>query len=238
MLEGRRVLAVVPARAGSKGVPDKNLQPLGGVSLIGWAGRTLAALPWLDARVLSTDSPAYAEEGRRYGLAVPSLRPAALSADATPIVQVLQHVVRELERGIPPFDVILLVEPTSPLRTPEDVERTAHRLLATGAESVATVSPLPARYHPWKLLRMEDEGRLRIADPAGGSIVTRQQLPNGLYLRNGVCYAMTRTCLMDHGAIFTERTVAEIITRPVVNIDEPLDLAWAAWLAQQRPQNA
>ena len=93
MLNGKRILAVVPARSGSKGIPHKNLQPLQGISLIGWAGRTLQAVSFLDARVISTDSPAYAREGARYGLDAPFLRPRTLSTDRAAAIDVARHAL-------------------------------------------------------------------------------------------------------------------------------------------------
>ena len=81
MIEGRRVLAVVPARSGSKGIPHKNMRPLGGKSLIAHAGDCLSALKWLDRRVISSDNGDYAEEGIRHGLEAPFLRPLELSQD-------------------------------------------------------------------------------------------------------------------------------------------------------------
>jgi CMP-N-acetylneuraminic acid synthetase len=115
MLQGKRVLAVVPARSGSKSVPHKNLRVLAGTSLIGWAGRTLARVPFLDARLISTDSAEYAEEGRRHGLDAPFLRPPELSYDTAGAVETLQHALRASEAHYgTTFDVVLIVE-TRPL---------------------------------------------------------------------------------------------------------------------------
>ncbi|MGH2454267.1 MAG: cytidylyltransferase domain-containing protein [bacterium] len=227
MFEGRRVLALVPARSGSKGIRDKNLQRVRGISLIGWAGQTLAQVPFLDGRVLSTDDARYAAEGRRHGLDAPFVRPAALSTDAAPVVLAMQHALGESEAHYAiRFDIILLVEPTSPWRTAGDIERATRRLIATGADSVVTVSPLSANFHPRKLLTLA-AGRVAFLEEEGRQVVARQELSGGLYWRNGVCYALTRACLMEHGAIFTAHTVAEIIDHPVVNIDDPFELVVA-----------
>lgn len=230
MIGGRRVLAVVPARSGSKGIPDKNMQPLGGVSLIGRAGDTLAACPWIDARLLSTDSERYAEEGRRHGLDAPFLRPDALSGDAAGAVETLQHALTAAEDHYGArFDVVLIVEPTSPLRTPEDLEACARLLVEGDADSVVAVSPLESKSHPRKILVQRD-GRLGFFAADGGSVTGRQQLEDGYYYRNGICYALTRRCLMERGAILTETTLPYVVHRPVVNIDHPLELRWAELL--------
>lgn len=231
MLKDKTILAVVPARSGSKGIADKNMQPLKGISLIGWVGKTLGQVPFIDARIMSTDSVAYAHEAERYGLEAPFLRPPHLSTDQAGAVETMQHALLEAEKHYRRrFDVILIMEPTSPLRTSEDVERTATKLVETGADSVVTVSPLSTRSHPRKVLEVEGDGRLGFVMEGGNQIKARQDLGADLYWRNGVCYALTRECLLDKGVIFTDNTLPEIITRPVVNIDELIDMEWAEFL--------
>lgn len=231
MLDGKRILAVVPARSGSKGIPGKNLKRVNGVSLIGLTGLTLSKLTWVDAKMLSTDSAAYVEEGRRYGLEAPFLRPAELSTDEATAADVVRHALLEAERHYGGrFDIVLIVEPTSPLRRPADLERAARRLIETGADSVITVSPLSTKFHPLKVFTLEDD-RLKLFLEDGARVTQRQQLGPALYWRNGVCYALTRACVLDRRAIVTGKTVAEIIDRQVVNIDDPLDLMWAESLA-------
>jgi CMP-N-acetylneuraminic acid synthetase len=228
MMDGRRVLAVVPARSGSKGIPHKNLRTLRGRSLIGWAGRTLARLPFVDRRVISTDSPEYAREGEHHGLDAPFLRPAELSGDRAGAVETMQHAVREMEaRDATTYDVVLIVEPTSPFRVPDDVERCARRLLEPGVDSAVTVSELPTKAHPHKVLRLDGDN-LTFYESAGRAVVARQTLAP-LYFRNGVCYALTRRCLMELGAIFGPVCRAEVTRHAVANIDEEWELEWAEW---------
>lgn len=232
MLEGRSVLAVVPARSGSKGIRHKNMRPLCGVSLIGWAGRTLGRLPWLDRRVLSTDSPQYASEGERHGLSVPFLRPAPLATDDAATVDTVRHALEFVETADGRrFDVVLVVEPTSPLRLPSDIESCTRRLLATGADAVVSVSPVPAKSHPRKVLRVVD-GNLTFYEDAGRALTRRQDLPP-LFYRDGVCYALTRACLVEQGAIIGRWTVGLVTEHPVVNIDEAWELEWAEVLLER-----
>ena len=227
MIDDVRVLAVVPARSGSKGIPDKNMQTLDGVSLIGLAGRCLVNVPIIDRRIISTDSERYAEEGRRWGLDAPFLRPPELATDTASAADTVTHALTTVEAidGVR-YDIILIIEPTSPLRLPVDVERTARHLHESGADSVVAVSPLPAKSHPHKILTVTD-GRLDYFMPAGHSVVARQSLPP-LYWRNGVCYAVSRRLLLDASAIIGPDARAEVIDHPVVNIDEPWELEWAA----------
>lgn len=224
---GRRVLAVVPARSGSKGVAHKNLLKLGGRSLIAIAGDTLTELPWIDARIISTDSAEYADEAQRHGLDAPFLRPDELSTDTAGAVETMQHAVREMEtRDGGRFDVVLIIEPTSPLRRAEDITAAVDLLVDNAdAASVVTVTAIDPKFHPLKVFRIEND-RLTYFDRGGGRVVARQQL-EPLYTRNGVCYALTRACLMDDGEIIGGRTRPLVIDRPLVNIDGVLDVAVA-----------
>ena len=232
MIEGRSVLAVVPARSGSKGIPNKNLQRLQGLSLIGWAGRVLSAADWVDRRVISTDSPEYAREGERHGLDAPFLRPAELADDSAGAIETIQHALASVEAAEGTrFDVVLIVEPTSPLRSPEDLHATVDSLIERNADAAITVSPLDSKSHPRKVLALE--GDLLGFYRRDGRKVTNRQSLEQLYFRNGVCYALTRACVTEIGAIFGPRTVGVVIGHPVANIDEPLDLAWAEFLLER-----
>lgn len=232
MLDGQRILAVVPARGGSKGIPDKNMRTLAGTSLIGWAARALANAAWVDRAVISTDSADYAAEAEHHGLAAPFLRPASLAGDDSPVVDALQHALGEMEtRDGVTYDIVLIVEPSSPFRTAADLEATARLLVQSGADSAIAVSPLPAKSHPLKALAIVD-GMLVHHIDEGRSVVGRQQLGR-LYWRNGVCYALTRACLVEQRAVLGERCVAAVTEHPVVNIDEPWELDWAEFALER-----
>jgi CMP-N,N'-diacetyllegionaminic acid synthase len=232
MIANQRVLAVVPARSGSKGIPDKNLQPLGGYSLIARAARLLRApeCAWIDRAIISTDAPAYAAEAEAHGLAAPFLRPPELSTDTAGAVETLVHALLATEQhdGVR-YDMVLIVEPTCPFRRAEDVTGAAKLLVESGADSVVTVSRVDTKFHPHKVLVL-DEGRLGFYDPAGAAVKQRQSL-RPLYFRNGACYALTRACLLERQLIFTEKTRGLLVERDLVNIDEHLDLEFARFLA-------
>lgn len=235
MFNGKRILAVVPARSGSKGIPGKNMKTLRGITLIGWAGKTLARLPYIDARIISTDSRQYATEGKRYGLEAPFIRPRQLSHDRAGAVETLQHALHASESYYgTQFDIILIIEPTSPLRTPSDITMTVRRLIDSRADSAVSVSVLSKQSHPLKILKMDRRNRLGFFQKSGRRVHGRQSLKDDYYYRNGICYALTRQCLVDRGAIFTKNTVAVVTPHPIANIDDPLDLAWAAFLMNSK----
>jgi CMP-N,N'-diacetyllegionaminic acid synthase len=227
---GHTVLAVVPARGGSKGIPRKNLARVGGKTLIEHAAGVVKALSWIDAAVLSTDDEEIAVEGLRCGLPVPFRRPAELAADTAGAVEMWRHAWLECERlHGHRFDLSILLEPTSPLRKPEDVEHTLSALVGKGHAAAVTVSRVPAHYAPEKTLLIQ-QGVIGFTVPAGARIRQRQQLP-AYYHQNGACYAVRRATLVDQGHLIDHDCAAVIIERPLVNIDEPLDLELAEHLA-------
>jgi CMP-N-acetylneuraminic acid synthetase len=227
---GLNVLAVVPARGGSKGIPRKNLRRVAGASLVAHAAATAAALDWLDAAVLTTDDAEIAKEGARHGLAVPFLRPADLASDVATGVAAWRHtwLASEAHFGRR-FDCSVLLQPTSPLRQPGDVERTIEAMLAGGHAAAATVSPVPGHYLPEKMLVMRD-GILSFLHPEGARYSNRQSAPP-CYIRNGLCYGAMRASVVDRGEIVERDCVGVVNDDFVVNIDEPIDLAIAEMLA-------
>ena len=236
MKHGRRILAVVPARAGSKGIPDKNMQLVAGRSLIALTGEVLNApsCDWIDRRIISTDSERYAAEGRAHGLDAPFLRPPELSSDTAGAVETLCHAVEEAEKldGVT-YDVILIVEPTCPFRQPEDINAAVDLLAETNAGSVVTVSRVDTKFHPHKVLKVDDEQVIRFYSEAGAGVKQRQSL-EPLFFRNGACYALARATLMGEKRIFTETTRAHLVERMLINIDEPEEIILARYYAETR----
>ena len=233
MLDGMNVLAIVPARSGSKGIPNKNICKLSGISLIGWAGLCLSKLKWLDGKIISTDSKDYAEEGKRYGLDAPFLRPEDLSTDTSNIYDTVVHALLEADKFYEKtFDVVILTEPTSPFRKPEDLEEATKKLISSHADSVVTVSSLNSKCHPAKALSIKDDESLVFYEARGAKVINRQSL-EPLYWRNGVCYVFNRVSLLENSWFFTENTLPFIIDRDIVNIDSPIELEWAEFLLKK-----
>jgi len=194
------VLGVVPARAGSKGVPGKNVRPLSGRTLLEYAARAARESGVIDRVILSTDSPQIAEAGRRAGLEVPFMRPAALAADDTPMLPVIQHALDEMLRGGWSADIIVLLQPTSPLRRPDHIRDAVNLLRETNADSVVTVVEVPRHLSPDYVMRI-DEGRLKPFLPDGLRI-TRRQDARPAYSRDGTVYAFRRSTLERFGGIY------------------------------------
>jgi CMP-N,N'-diacetyllegionaminic acid synthase len=220
------VLGLVPARAGSKGVPDKNLRPLAGRTLLDYVGMAARESGAIDRLVLSTDSEAIAAAGRAAGLEVPFLRPRPLAEDDTPMLPVITHALDALkENGWSP-DYVVLLQPTSPLRQARHVDAAVRALRDSGADSVVTVVELPRHLSPDYVMKIEN-GVLRPFLPEGER-VTRRQDARPAYVRDGTVYAFRRDTVERFGNIYGDRCVPLLIdANHSLSIDSPEDWARA-----------
>ena len=218
MLKGKQILAVVPARGGSKGVKLKNLRLVLDVPIVARVGHCLADISCVDRAVVSTDHEEIARVAKAAGLTAPFRRPAELSGDRIGDLEVLVHALREMERidGVV-YDVVLMLQPTAPLRTAEQVQATLDKLVDDELDAVWTVTPTDLKYHPLKQLAL-DGGLLAFDHLDGAAIIARQQL-HPMYHRNGIAYAFTRDCLLEQGAIMGRRTGAVVLEGPSVSVD-------------------
>ncbi len=230
---GQRILAVVPARGGSKSIPRKNLAPLNGISLVGRAVMTACGLGWIDRVICSTDDNEIAEEAKRHGAEVPFMRPDDLSGDRASSIDMWRHAWLAAEDHYEQtFDVSVLLEPTSPMRQYEDIQRTVDALLDGPHKAAATFSPTPAHFTPHKTLTVDGGGVIGFYLPEGARHAIRQTIP-AYYHRNGLCYAVRRSTLLDDRHIIEDDCLAIVVERHVVNIDEPFEMELAVWLMQR-----
>lgn len=238
MFEGRRVLLVVPARGGSQGIKLKNLREVGGVPLVALAGRVASKLPWADRAIVSTDHAEIARVAKAAGLACPFMRPEDISGSIISDWQVLIHALSETERiDGATYDIVVMLQPTSPGRTPAHVADTVALLVRNGFDSVWTVSETDSKSHPLKQLLISDSAQLSYYDRGGADVVARQQL-TPVYHRNGIAYAMTRECLTAQKSILGRKPGALVIEGVLPNIDTEIDLLWANFLAAQNLMDA
>jgi len=232
VINEKRILAVVPARGGSKGIRLKNLRTIGGRSLVAIAGDLCNELDWLDRAVVSTEHEQIATEAEANGLAAPFRRPEDLSGDRIGDQEVLEHALRASEEiDGHRYDVIVMLQPTSPLRRPEHVHETVTALLNGDWDAAWTVSETDSKAHPLKQLTVY-EGQLGYYDVRGAKIVARQQL-EPVYHRNGIAYAITRECLLDQKKTMGQRTKAVVIDGSFISIDTELDIRFTEFLLSQ-----
>ena len=219
------VLGLVPARGGSKGVPGKNLRPLAGQPLLAYAAQAGAASGVIHRLVLSTDSAEIAAVGRSAGLEVPFMRPSALAADDTPMLAVVSHALESLAATDWQPDLVVLLQPTSPLRRPEHVRRAVELLRMTDADAVVSVVELPRHWSPDYVMRIE-EGRLIPFLPEGAALVRRQDA-RPAYARDGTVYAFWRRTVERFGSLYgADARPLMIDAADSLSIDTPED--WTA----------
>jgi len=225
MIEGRRVLAVVPARGGSKGIKMKNLREVGGRSLVARAGDVVRQVPEIDRAVVSTDHAEIARAAKEAGLDAPFMRPEAISGDRIGDFEVLIQALEATEAfDKQRYNIVVMLQPTSPLREPRQVSATIRALVESNWDSVWTVSPTDTKGHPLKQLVVGADGGLDYYDPRGAEIIARQQL-TPVYHRNGIAYAITRECLVDQRTIKGKRSGAVVTDGDHVSIDTEEDIA-------------
>ena len=232
MFQDNSILVVVPARGGSKGVKLKNIYPLADKPLIAYTGELVQQLKYVDRAVVSTDHEKIAEAALACGLDVPFYRPESLSGDLISDWDVLNHALREMEaQDGKQYDIVLMLQPTSPLRKPEHVTKAVTMLVEGEYDAVWTVSPTDSKGHPLKQLVIQDN-LLDFYDPAGANIIARQQLTT-VYHRNGAAYAIRRESILEKKSSKGDRTGAVIIKEPMANIDTEFDILFAEFLLSQ-----
>jgi len=224
-----KVLGIVTARGGSKGIPRKNVALLLGKPLLAYTAEVALAARRLSYVMLSTDDEEIAHVGRDCGLHVPFLRPPELARDDTPTIPVLQDVVRKLEASGACYDVILTLQPTTPLRRAEDIDGAIDLLERTGADSVISFVDVGEK-HPARMKFIAGDGR--VIDPPFAEQYEgqrRQELPK-LYLREGSIYLTRREVLLEQDSLQGRNCRAWLIPpERACNIDTPFDL----FLAEQ-----
>jgi len=233
MLYEKRILVIVPARGGSKGVKLKNIRPLNGIPLVALVGRIVKQLDYIDRAVVSTDHPDIARVARESGLDVPFMRPESISGDMVSDWDVLYHalVATEEDDG-ETYDIIIMLQPTSPFREPEHVTATVKKLIEGNFDSVWTISETDSKSHPSKQLILNGE-IVEYYDPENGpKIVARQQL-SPVYHVNGLAYAFNRECLVNQKTRKGKKTSAVVIKKTIVNIDTEFDFELAELMITQ-----
>jgi len=194
------VLGLIPAREGSKGIPGKNTRLLGGKPLLQYALEAAKASGVVDRIVVSTDSAQIADLAKSLGAEVPFTRPGELATDEAPMLPVVQHAVGELEASGWRPDVIVVLQPTAPLRRAEHVRRALELLNETGADSVVSVVEVPRHYSPQYVMKIAD-GRLANYLPEGEALTRRQDV-EAAYSRDGTVYVVRRDVLMNGNTIY------------------------------------
>ena len=230
-----RILAIIPARGGSKGVPRKNIRPVAGKPLIAYTIETALACQDLFHRVIvSTDDDEISTIARQYGAEVPFRRPDDLSGDKVPMIPVLQHAVREIEAlDSVNIDWVFLLQPTNPFRTVEDITTAIGMARAGGCDSVISVVQVFA-VHPILMKRIEGDELLPycIEEEEG---TRRQDYDPPAYMRNGAIYLTRRDTLLNDSSIWGQRIKPYVMPEErSVGVDSELDMKLVEYLLTEQ----
>jgi CMP-N,N'-diacetyllegionaminic acid synthase len=228
-----RVLALIPARGGSKGLPRKNVLDVGGKPLIVWSVEAGLASKRVDAVVVSTDDREIADVALGAGAEVPFMRPAELAADTSPSIDAVLHALDALAADGREFDMLALLEPTSPLRTAGDIDRAVELLIAhADADAVVSVGEVHME-HPSIVKRIEGD-RLTPYVPEALKATRRQDLDRA-YFPYGVVYLSRVESLRATRSFYPEKTMPMLIERwQNYEIDDVYDLVCVSAILEYR----
>lgn len=216
-MRGRRemknkIIAIVPARGSSKGIPRKNIKLLAGKPLIVWTIEQAKRSRYIDRIIVSTDSEEIAETSEKSGAEVPFLRPEELARDNSPTIDAIMHAVNWFEERDQYFDMVVLLEPTSPLRKKNDIDDAIELFIANIDKADALVSVGEVHLeNPYIMKRVED-GYVKPFIEIDENFYQRQQLPK-VYFPYGVVYLSKTDALKKYKTFYQEKTIPYLIER-------------------------
>ena len=220
MYKEKSIFGLIPARSGSKGLPGKNVKPLLGKPLIAWTIKQAMASKYLDGVIVSTNDKEIAGISKRYGAEVPFMRPKELATDEAKSSDVILHAINWTEENDKPYDLVMLLQPTSPLRIKEDIDKAIELLFEKRADAIVSVCEM--EHHPyWSNVLPEDGCMKDFIKPEAAR--RRQELP-AFYRLNGAIYLSYCNYLKQEKSFFGDKTFAYIMPRErSIDIDEELD---------------
>ena len=225
MINDCSVLAIIPARIGSKGLPRKNILPLAGKPLITWAIDAAKASKYIDRFIISTDSFEIADEAKSNDCDVPFMRPTELATDTASSNDVFLHALENLEE---PYDILLILQPTSPLRTSVDIDSSLELMIEKNAPSVVSVCKSHKPIY-WNYT-LEQDGTIKPIYPSKKIVSNRQEFP-ATYIPNGAVYIIQVEYFKNVKTFYTSSTIAYIMpAERSIDIDSQLDFNYAELL--------
>lgn len=230
-----KLLGIIPARAGSKGVPGKNTKSLGGKPLIAYTIESAKQSSLIDI-IVSTDSEEIAAIALERGAAIPFMRPAELATDSAKSIDVVIHAVQEMQKQGKQYDAVVLLQPTNPFRPSGFIDKAINLFRENNCDALVSVLPVPHEYNPHWVFEPDANGYLHIATGDATIIPRRQELPKAFY-RDG-CIYITRTDVLLSQQSFFGKTLGYIEADPSlhVNIDTMEDWVIAERIASNNKQ--
>lgn len=237
-LKDANIICMINARGGSKGIPRKNIKPLCGKPLIAYSIELAKKVPHFSRIIVSTEDEEIADVARRFGAEIPFMRPAELAADNSIQLDTIRYNILELEKTGPRVDAVVLLQPTSPIREPDDVIGCLNLMETENADSVVTVAEVN-KYHPYGLWKFDTGSSMEPFSEMALSGYNRQGLEK-IYWRTGSVYAMQRDVVVEKQALYGDNIHGYVVdeARSWFNIDSQLDWQMTeAWLLYLQNKN-
>ncbi|STX41616.1 N-acylneuraminate cytidylyltransferase [Legionella donaldsonii] len=210
MIKQKKVLAIIPARGGSKGLPGKNIRPLNGIPLVAWPIKTALSSRYVDRVIVTTDAPEIAKVALAYGAEVPFMRPAEFARDTSPSSEAVIHAIKFCAETDGPYDYFVLLEPTSPLTEAADVDEALETLVAGEGLSIVGASKVEAS-HPVYCATIGDDNFLRPYNRESFAKPIRRQDVDDVYFFEGSLYISDTKKYLETETFYHERTLPYIV---------------------------
>ena len=233
----RKIVAIIPARGGSKTIPRKNIKKLAGKPLLAYTAKASLDSKLLSRIILSTEDEEIQQTGLNFGLEVPFTRPAKLARDDTPGLPVIQHALRTLEeRENYRPDIIVVLQPTSPLRKSKHIDEALKIFLSRDADSLVSVTQVPHNMNPYSVMKLQEDGTVEPFLDYDENKNLRQQKPK-FYARNGAAiYICTYECLMKKNSLYGDTTLPYFMKKEEsLDLDDEVDWQIAELALKKNP---
>lgn len=228
MYKENKIIAIIPARGGSKGLTRKNIRPLSGRPLIAWTISQAKSSKYIDRVIVSTEDREISDIARDYGADTPFVRPKRLAADNAKGIDVMLHAIDQIENADGPYDISVLLQPTSPLRRVEDIDRAIRALFAKNADGVISVCTV--KEHPCRVNRLPVDGCMKNFLKPAFRNKNRQEL-SVFYKINGAVYVFKNSYIKRAKSFFGKKTFAYVMPpERSMDIDDEIDLEFAEFM--------
>jgi len=218
VIGAKKVLAIIPARGGSKGVPRKNIREVAGKPLIAWTILEARKSMYIDRIIVSTDDQEISDVAQQWGCEIPFMRPEHLAQDNTPGIEPVIHAIESL----PGYDYVVLLQPTSPLRTIEDIDGCIE--LCASKVACSCVSVTEPDKNPYWMFTIDVHGKMQPLLEGKTLISRRQDLP-AVYALNGAVYVADAKSIVETRSFITDDTVPYIMSKNnSIDVDTETDL--------------
>jgi len=217
-----KILGIIPARGGSKGIPGKNIKLLGGKSLLGYTINSVVESKLLTKCVLSSDSEEIIKIGKQLGVEIPFIRPAEFAKDYTASIEVVKHALSFFSKENIRFDAVCILQPTTPFRRERLIDEAINKFESGNFDSMVSVREVPHEFNPhWTF--EEEDGILKIATGEKQIISRRQELPKA-YHRDGAIYLTKTEVILKQNSLYGDR-IGYIVNSAsdYVNLDTQAD---------------